>query len=145
MKQPNRDIPENRKTVYYVGMGMIILGIILFLSVFFSSFGAMTNFGQPPSMLPGLIGFVLIMIGTALRTIGARGLAGSGVILDPQKAKHDLEPYARAAGGLLKDVIEETDDNKTDDNQPQVKLRCRNCQSLNDETANYCQNCGQPL
>jgi len=53
-------------------------------------------------------GMVLIIAGAVIRGIGVRGLAGSGVILDPKKAREDVEPWARMAGGIVKDAVEET-------------------------------------
>lgn len=32
--------------------------------------------------------------------------AGSGVILDPEKAKEELEPFSRMAGGMVKDALD---------------------------------------
>jgi hypothetical protein len=41
--------------------------------------------------------------------IGSRGLAGAGVVLDPQQARKDLEPWSRMAGGMAKDALEAAD------------------------------------
>lgn len=140
MKDPKYNIPEERKTLYYLGAGLMVIGFILFISVFFTIFR-----GGPGSFTIGPIGFVLIIIGSVLRGIGARGLAGSGVVLDPQKAREDLEPYTRAGGGMIKDALEETGLTRPDNYEPQVKVRCRSCQALNDETAKYCNQCGEEL
>ena len=37
-----------------------------------------------------------------------RGLAGSGVVLDPEKAREDVEPWSRMAGGVVKDALDES-------------------------------------
>ena len=39
--------------------------------------------------------------------LGRRGLAGSGAILDPGRARTDLEPWSRMAGGMAKDALDE--------------------------------------
>ena len=39
--------------------------------------------------------------------IAARGLAGSGVVLDPEKARTDVEPWTRMAGGMVGDALDE--------------------------------------
>lgn len=40
--------------------------------------------------------------------IGRRGLAGSGLKLDPEEARRDLEPWSRMAGGVVQDALDET-------------------------------------
>lgn len=39
--------------------------------------------------------------------LGHSGLAGSGMKLDPQEARRDLEPWSRMSGGILKDTLDE--------------------------------------
>lgn len=39
--------------------------------------------------------------------LGRMGLAGSGMVLDPEGARRDVEPWARMAGGVVKDAIDE--------------------------------------
>lgn len=56
--------------------------------------------------LRALGGMLLMIVGTVLKTIGVRGFAGSGVVLDPDKARDDLEPWAKMAGGMFKDAAE---------------------------------------
>jgi hypothetical protein len=97
-------------------MGLTIIGVILFLSVFLSGAFAMFStdpFSYGPNFmgsfaLRGFGGFILIVIGSVLRNVGAKGLAGSGVILDPQQARKDVEPWSRMAGGIAKDALDET-------------------------------------
>ncbi len=144
-------IPQERKILYYVGMGMMILGFILFFSVFFSTASLMNDpsSGRMPSFGNGITGFILIFIGAMIQKVGAKGAAGSGIILDPEKAREDLKPYNEAVGGIINDVISNVDvvDNmiKKTDEKEVIKIRCRNCQSLNDEDAKFCKNCGQSL
>jgi len=35
------------------------------------------------------------------------GAAGSGIVLDPERAREDVEPWARMAGGVVKDALDE--------------------------------------
>ena len=56
-------------------------------------------------------GFVLMIIGKSISNVGAKGLAGSGVILDPEQARQELEPHSRMAGGIIKDTLEEANIN----------------------------------
>ncbi len=50
-------------------------------------------------------GVVLITIGVLLMNIGAKGWAGSGVVLDPDRARKDVEPWSRMGGGVLNDAL----------------------------------------
>ena len=111
-----KQISENRKAAYYIGMILIVVGFVLFFSVLFEGVSSVSNgpsFGpgglqdSGPNPATALIGMVLVVVGGILRSVGARGLAGSGAILDPEQAKEELEPYSRAAGGMAKDFLEE--------------------------------------
>ncbi|HHV13717.1 MAG TPA: zinc ribbon domain-containing protein [Clostridiales bacterium] len=144
-------IPGERKALYYVGMGMIVLGFVLFLSVFFSAASMMNDpfMSGPPPFANAVFGMILIVAGGIVRNVGARGTAGSGIILDPDKAREDLKPYNEAMGGMINDVISNVDALDNVVNKPGekevVKIRCRNCQALNDEDAKFCKSCGQLL
>ncbi len=144
-------IPGERKTLYYLGMGMIVLGFILFLSVFFSAASMMNDpfMSGPPPFANAVFGMILMVAGGIVRNVGARGAAGSGIILDPDKAREDLKPYNEAMGGMINDVISNVDAIDDIVRKPSekevVKIRCRSCQSLNDEDAKFCKSCGQQL
>jgi hypothetical protein len=146
-------IPQERKAMYYIGTGLIIVGVILFFSVFVSVGCMMSNpYGMStgaPSFGNAIFGFILIAIGSVVKNIGARGVAGSGVILDPEQAREDLKPYSEAAGGMLGDVISNIDGVdkliKPEEEKEVVKIRCRSCKALNDEDAKFCKNCGAEL
>ncbi len=90
-----------------------------------------------------------MVIGGIIQNVGAKGSAGSGMILDPDKAREDLKPYNEAMGGMLNDVISNVDvlDDmiKKPEEKEVIKIRCRNCQGLNDEDAKFCKSCGQIL
>lgn len=156
MSQHEKDpkqISSQRKTLYYAGNAITIVGVLLFLSVFFSGFRFMSTegmavFGGPPTfILRGIIGFILIIIGQVLANIGKKGLAGSGVLLDPEQAREDLNPYTHMAGGMVKDAVEGFREagGKSQDAAIQIKIRCRSCQTLNPEEATYCNHCGERL
>lgn len=147
-----KKISNERKALYYVGMGMMIIGVILFLSVFVTAFTGdpfeMMYSGRNP-MANGFVGFVMIFIGSIIMNIGARGAAGSGLILDPDKAREDLNPYASAAGRLINDALDEVDVLKKGGIEKEadeiIKIRCRECGELNEEDAKFCKNCGKTL
>lgn len=145
-------ISKERKVTYYIGMGMAILGFILFISVFFYGISAMDDpfmATKTPPFENAVIGMILIIIGFVVMSIGARGAAGSGVILDPEKAREDLKPFNEATGGMINDVISNIDalDNvlKPNVEKQVIKIKCRSCGSLNDEDARFCKGCGKEL
>lgn len=173
--EPKRTISPERQVAYYAGMGCIALGFLLFISNFFmgpklgggrdlnpgdhdfwdraqerhNEFGR----GMDTMMFRAVGGMVLMMIGGGLMAVGRMGLAGSGVVLDPEKARKDLEPWNRAAGGMANDALEEVDlakklAKKLDEPapaEPVVKVRCRGCSALNDEHAKFCNQCGAAM
>lgn len=145
------DISPGRKALYYTGLGLMALGLVLFLTGFLS---AVSSFGDIERSLRGMpslfslpfIGVVLIIIGSLLRAAGAKGLAGSGILLDPDKAREDLHPYTHAAGGMVQDAVKgyrEAEGKEAP--KTMVKVRCLNCRALNDENAKFCSQCGQTL
>jgi len=145
-----RSISEGRKTTYYIGTGIMVLGGLSFLSVFLSSalnFGDFSNFsGNAKSgMLRALLGMALLMIGAVVRNIGASGLAGSGVVLDPERAREDLEPYSRMAGGMVKDALDEAEENLNGNKEKVIMIKCQSCSKLNEEDSRFCQECGKRL
>lgn len=109
-----RDLPHGRKVLYYAGGGISLLGFLMFLSFF--AFVAI-NIGRPNQgganqQVPYVIGvtiggFVLMIVGNALANIGKLGASGSGLLLDPQQARRDVEPWSRSTGGVLNDVLDE--------------------------------------
>lgn len=138
------EISSQRKGVYYLGMALLVIGVLMFMSTFLllimNPFGGLSAFMNAP------IGVIMIIIGNILMTVGRRGLAGSGIILDPNKAREDLKPYSRQAGAMINDVLEEVEVlHDTKESSQTVKVRCRNCKSLNDESAKYCNQCGEEL
>jgi len=67
-------------------------------------------------------------------------------VLDPEKAREDLEPYSRMAGGMVKDAMDEAAV-KLGGGEPEkvVMIKCRACGKLNDEDAKFCKECAQPF
>jgi hypothetical protein len=155
MKIPERQIPPERKTFYYVGMTLNVIGVLMFLSTFvtfMANFGNFNNF-EARARSDGFRAFggiALIMVGQIIMNIGARGWAGAGVILDPDQARKDVEPWSRMSGGVLQDTLSEVEvvkklEDRLEPPEPQIKVRCRQCQSLNDESAKFCNQCGSVL
>jgi hypothetical protein len=114
-RTPQRQISQQRKALYYVGNGVAIFGLLLFLSTFLSaalSFGDRPNFrefrAQGQSMaLRAFGGMILMIAGGSVARIGKAGAAGSGLKLDPEQARRDVEPWSRMTGGVVGDVLDE--------------------------------------
>ena len=100
-------IPETRRTVYSLGLAMTVLGgLACFGAIAYGMISAATGRFPHPVMvfLPFLFGMGLFVAGAVLRSVGARGIAGSGLKLDPKEAREDLKPWSRMAGGMLEDA-----------------------------------------
>ncbi|HJM57700.1 MAG TPA: zinc ribbon domain-containing protein [Planctomycetota bacterium] len=144
-----RKISEGRKIAFYAGSGLMALGAISFGSVFVTG---IANFGDHSMSIHGgtegvraVAGMALLIVGMGLRGIGAAGLAGAGVILDPERAKEELEPYSRMAGGMAKDLLDEADVNLGGKSERVVMIRCLACDKLNEEDSKFCQECGEEI
>ena len=144
-------ISEGRKTAYYLGAGLMVVGGLMFLSVFVTAmmnFGDFSNFesNAKSSMFRGFGGMIFLIVGSIIRSVGARGLAGSGVILDPEQARSELEPYSRMAGGMVKDALDEADVGLgAKKSERVIMVKCRECGKLNEEDSKFCQECGKQL
>jgi hypothetical protein len=110
-------------------------------------FGDFSNFesNAKSNMLRAFGGMALLIVGGIIRGIGARGLAGSGVVLDPEKAREELEPYSRMAGGMVKDALDEANVNLGAKPEKVVMIKCPSCGELNEEDSKFCQECGKKI
>ncbi len=158
-----KQISEERKSMYNAGLVMMVIGGCLFALPFLAIpiviIAGMLNVegvlsdgpGKwvilvPVAFVAAFVGFGLIVAGGAMRGVAARGTAGSGLVLDPEKAREDLKPWTGMAGGMVKDVLDEADID-LGGSQPQkvVMIRCQACKKLNEEDSKFCQECGNPL
>jgi len=108
----NRQISPERKALYRAGQIAVAVGFLMFLSTFATflwHFGDFSNFESNVRSdgFRAVGGMFLIIVGFVLMSVGAAGAAGSGLNLDPVKAREDLEPWARMSGGLAKDTLDE--------------------------------------
>lgn len=146
----SRKISSERKTAYYLGTGLMVLGGLSFLSVFVTAIGSFGDFGNfeadaKSSMARGFGGMILLIVGTIVRTVGARGLAGSGVVLDPDRARDELEPYSRMTGGMVKDALDEAEIRIGGNGEKIIMIRCVQCRTLNEDGSKFCQECGEKI
>lgn len=146
-KNKNNQISGGRKALFYAGRIMMGIGLVLFLSVFVNvAFSDPWQLVDSNPMAPGIIGFIMIFVGTLVSSVGAAGKAGSGMILDPEQAREDLKPFARQAGGMLSDALDAADIKEHLSAAKEiVKVRCRSCGELNDEDAAFCKKCGERM
>ena len=154
MTIPKRQVSSDRRLLYYTGLALSAVGILLFLSTFvtfLANFGNFDNFEARARSggFRAFGGIACIMLGGFLARVAVRGLAGSGMILDPEKAREDVEPWSRMAGGVARDALSETGlvdgRNEHGTREPQIKVRCQKCSSLNDEDAKFCKQCASAL
>ena len=97
-------------------------------------------------MIRAIGGMALLIVGGIVRGIGAKGLAGSGTVLDPKQARDDLEPYSRMAGGMLKDALDEAGvSGRKPEPERVIMVKCPACGKLNQEDSKFCQECGRKL
>ncbi len=148
-----RKVPEGQKTVYYTGMALSTLGLILFASFFVS---VISNVAEPgrdavsnmaTAAVCAFVGFGLILVGGVLWRMGLLGLTGAGMILDPKRARKETEPSSRMADGTVRNALEAAQVN-LGKAQPQWVpggMRCGACGKPNDRDARFCKNCGEPL
>lgn len=161
-KPSSNKISPERQTTYYFGMGLCIVGGLLFALPFLTMPVMMMGDSAPGPVMglvmgAAVIGFFLSGLGSFIMILGRSGLAGSGLKLDPEQLREDLKPWNQAAGRMTQDQLaeipivaklEKTLDhlgNPVEAAPPAVKIRCRACQTLNDETAKFCNQCGQAL
>lgn len=143
------NISTERKAAFYFGSGLVVVGMLMFLSFFLTvarGFGGVQP--GPSAMLAPIIGMAIMLAGRAIRSVGARGFAGSGVMLDPTQAREDLRPYSKMAGGMIGDVLEHADVSrhaKAAAPERIIMVRCRACEFLNEENSKFCQECGTKL
>ena len=131
-------------------MAVSALGLLLFVSVFFTfmdDFGNFDNFeGRAKNHMTRSIGGMgLLIAGGFMIRLGRRGAAGSGLVLDPEQAREDLEPWSRMGGGMVNDALEEVDVLQDLKGEDKIKVRCRSCKALNDEGAKFCDQCGAEM
>jgi hypothetical protein len=151
MSDPQRQISPDRKALFYIGHGLSLVGLLLFMSNFCivaSAFGNMPQDG--PGFMQGFIfravgGMVLIGVGQVISNVGKRGLAGAGLIPDAEQQRKDLEPWSRSTGGMINDALSEVQSFHPVASAPEIRVRCPRCKALNEETAKFCDQCGGKL
>lgn len=143
-----RKNPPEKNTVYYIGSGIALIGVLMFFSVFLSgamNFGKFDHFeNRVQSMaLRAVGGIFLIFLGQVIVGVGAamgKGSIGSALMPDPDEVKEEMEVLSDIAGKLAS-VSQDREANA-----PQIiKIRCQYCNSLNNEEDHVCSQCGANL
>jgi hypothetical protein len=153
-------VSQGRKSLHKNGLVLTVIGIagffVCFIGFALAGFAEVEGGGGPHPIffwIGGVVCMAMIGIGQVMRRVARRGMAGSGLVLDPERARDDLEPWARMGGGLVGDALDESglmddedDDGDLDFEEPAVvKVRCQECRALNDEDAKFCKKCGKTL
>ena len=143
-------ISNQRKIIYYIGMCISVIGFILFMSSFFVNMDASFSTETPSFFKRAVLGMICMIVGSILASIGRLGTAGSGFLLDPEKAREDLKPFSESKGKIVNDVIENIDIVKNINQSSKergtievIKIKCRECGELNDEDSKFCKKCGK--
>ncbi len=148
-----RQVSSGRKAAFYLGYLSFAAGAALAVWVVAGPWH-FTPSGLWAESMRSIAAVCCIGLGVFLRRVGIRGLAGSLVVLDPPRAREDLEPWSRAAGGLLDAALSEAPALKEiasarsgakPTEAPAVKVRCGSCGALSDEEASFCSRCGRRL
>jgi len=142
-------ISNQRKVLYYIGICIVVIGFILFMSSFFVKMDTDFSMETPSFFKRGVLGMICMIVGFVLTSIGRLGAAGSGLLLDPDIEREDLKAFSESKGRMINDVIENIDiikninqSSKEKGNIEVVKIKCRECGELNDEDAKFCKKCG---
>lgn len=162
-KNNNRELKTWRKVLYIIGNVFLVLGVILFFTVFIDSGYDIYFEGNSlryssrffyDSTFRAIFGFGLILLGTVMKELAKKGLAGAGLILDPERERRDAEPFSRSKGGKFADSYDEfrNESNFHEDlervrvsQKEKIMVRCPKCKTLNDEDASFCKSCGTKL
>lgn len=150
--KPVKNISDERKMLYYFGMLLMIAGVIVFLTTFFNrpsvSANDFSSFEKKAdnTFNTAITGMIILVVGAVLMGIGKKGAAGSGLVLDPEQERKDLEPLNRGIGGQVSDMLDEANIGEHLKNEKTIiKIRCRKCGALNDEQDKFCGQCGDAL
>lgn len=142
------------KFISAIGMVMVLLGLLLFLSVMYSGvsrFGDFRNFGERMRGYGqrAVVGMGMFAFGSGLMVIGRGRRRGT-----PTASRyHEYgDNRGRDYDPSIPDGQQRPNDPAYDGYEPSrpppervVKIRCRSCSSLNNEQWNYCNGCGAPL
>ena len=124
------------KTLKHVGSGISLVGIILCFSTFVTS---CSQFGDPVEhdemvargkheMGRFLGGMVLVVVGGIVGGVGHKRARGAAAI--PGATRRGPDPSRGPARAAPPKV---------------VMIKCRSCETLNEEESKFCQECGERL
>lgn len=129
-RDPN-ELPPSWKGMKYVGNGLALIGLLLFLSTFLSAamnFGDFHDFTNRTRNMAvrSVLGMFLMIGGGALHGIAAK---------QGRNARNDSGPSNDGTWNFGSD----------EDLAGPIKIRCPKCRALNDEAARFCDQCGAEL
>jgi hypothetical protein len=140
---------KGRALLIIIGFVLIVIGIPLVIAGFSSFFQLQSNFFSLSfeessalsaqafaSIVPGMF---LTIIGAGVLRFGFIGRVSKYIADETGPAissvSESITKGVKKGGGI--DITVHSDSN--------IRIKCRNCGTLNDEDATYCDNCGSPL
>ncbi|MCL2639314.1 MAG: SHOCT domain-containing protein [Phycisphaerales bacterium] len=112
-------ISPERQALYTFGIGLTVFGVLLIVIGVVGFMGCMVrdvsgpSFSSSQSTIVGFwvtaaLGMGVVALGQVVRHFAARGVAGAGLVLDPERARKDLEPWSRMGGGMIRDALDQS-------------------------------------
>ncbi len=156
-------LSPGRRMLLWAGLALMALGFLLFFSTFVTfvmHFGDFDHFEEQARSdgLRAVGGMGLILVGMGLTIASTLGQAVRWAA-DPDRAARDLAPWARLSGRLQDEAFREMRTVRATvadlagsragpapaAPEPVIKVRCRACGALSDESSRFCGGCGAPL
>lgn len=111
MRGPNRKFSEARKGIFFLGISLVAIGLVSFLSVLVSALSTSSGFSNIGQLLQSIGlrsvgGITLMIVGIVLMRVGGREAVGVGMPSESKKVREELEPLSRRAG-VLTEALDE--------------------------------------
>jgi hypothetical protein len=159
--QPDDDFQSQndglRSVLRLIGPLMVGVGAIFLIVGMVSFFSAFGGFEPPRQFWCAFVGMPLVGIGIGICKFAYLGTftryvagevapVGKDVVnYMAEGTKDSMRDVAAAVAGGLREGMHSTEPLGESAAAPEVRIRCRSCHALNDESAKFCGQCGKPL
>jgi hypothetical protein len=160
----NEQIAELRRLIYHIGVVLITLGFLMILGTLFHVFSPGTRPAALPKLGKGaavpasgghdpalfILDGVVIIVGAVVMKLSG-SVTHKALLVEKQEAAPMIKPESVLPDSAIDDSLSAASTSgeivTPDDQQPAsiVKIRCLNCHTLNDESAKFCSECGNPM